>query len=333
MTTNNEPAFLDYPAIASYSHSTGVPMHYSYDGYTLGESRSCALIQNQVASSSRGGFPNDLPELYYDQDWPSPHSTTSSNMISTPPPEWQARWQLPDSPCISNNPPSPWQEPSFSSRQATRPTVAPIDTSYNWKNHQSKLAEHHSMLFASQNDFDSMRQVIPDSSPFFQTTHDNNVNDFGLSSSSKFSSSLFSTNILPSTLSEPLASSSSLYPPTTSQPPLKLHQPRPFRRIPIVSLSNLASACDDFAIPSHTRKPNPRNAPAVDLDSGAHSSLSSFAGTAYPSSHYCNKGYFYPTNYVYSSALTLRDGVPVIMCPCGYAVNSAQTHEFLPSPT
>jgi hypothetical protein len=45
-------------------------------------------------------------------------------------------------------------------------------------------------------------------------------------------------------------------PSVNPSPSLPLHQPRPCRRIPIVSLAQLASACDDMEKASH-RRPAP----------------------------------------------------------------------------
>jgi len=102
-------------------------------------------------------------------------------------------------------------------------------------------------------------------------------------------------------------------PNVAAQRPLIIHQPRPYRRIPIISLSQLASACDDIAT-----KPSPKQAalsplPFEYLDFNIEPPS---AGVRQPqiypylsSSGMCN-AYKSPTTLAKTTDRT-------ILCPCG----------------
>ena len=211
------------------------------------ESSSSAYQRNWVNSYPlQAGSPNDLPDLHYDQNWPSPHSTTSSNVISTPPPDWQASWH-PGEPQYTSNAASghlysPHEEFYLGTRQVARPTVPPIDTNCNSKVYVHDLV-HESPI--PNNRYEC--RLPPQSVHGYikhhaQTSLTQSSNlSLGYSTSSASISSPNSPNIS-ATASLPKCSVSPISCPPQS--PLKIHQPRPFRRIPIISLSDLASASE-----------------------------------------------------------------------------------------
>lgn len=119
-------------------------------------------------------------------------------------------------------------------------------------------------------------------------------------------------NPSPSLSSDTTSSPSPLPSPNVAaQRPLKIHQPRPYRRIPIISLSQLASACDDIAT-----KPSPKQTalsplPFEYLDFNIEPP-SAGVRQPYP--------YLSPTGLcnTYKSPTTLaRTTDRTILCPCG----------------
>jgi hypothetical protein len=134
------------------------------------------------------------------------------------------------------------------------------------------------------------------------------------------SSSAFFALLPPPSVSDPGTSLSR----TPNQPPLKLHQPRPSRRIPIISLSNLASACDDH-LDTHVQDPE-RNAseealsiPPLSLDFNRVSSMLSLPAVDGGNTQHL-KYMLYPTSDVYSPTYGVGfDGHSgkAILCNCG----------------
>ncbi|KAF9486360.1 hypothetical protein BDN70DRAFT_987937 [Pholiota conissans] len=196
----------------------------------------------------------DLPDLYYDHhDLPSPPSATSSNIISTPPLDWQQPW-LSDEVSYQQQQQQQQQQPPWQSSPlvAARPMVHPIDTECNWiyQQQHSGALEPSSILFSSYKQPHHASSSLSLSS----TIHSSQARQTQTHASGFISSS---GAALPSSspLSAPTTVSPSaltLYPSAAVSPPyqgtsasttsLKLHQPRPSRKIPIVSLSELATA-------------------------------------------------------------------------------------------
>ena len=209
--------------------------------YVTGGSTSSAYMRDQAAPNH---LPTDLPDLYYDQDLPSPPSATSSNMISTPPPDRLTPWPQTKSNYNPSYPTLPWQSSPLISCQGSRPTVAPIDTNFNWKGQAAGIEP--SVLFATSEEFDLGQQFHPyplsHLQAYFHTQHNPSFEQ------SSFSSAVSSHQSSTRGSAPPNPSSISSSNPSPCQPPLKLHQPRPSRRIPIISLSKLASACDTFPV-------------------------------------------------------------------------------------
>jgi hypothetical protein len=103
---------------------------------------------------------------------------------------------------------------------------------------------------------------------------------------------------------------------------LKLHQPRPSRRIPIISLSNLASACDD--ITNQVQEPKrhaSEEAPfPLSLDFNTISSMLSLPAVDGGNTLQHLKYMPYPTSNVYSPTYGVGyDGHAgkAILCNCG----------------
>ena len=95
-----------------------------------------------------------------------------------------------------------------------------------------------------------------------------------------------------------------------AQPPLIIHQPRPYRRIPIVSLSQLALACDDIVT-----KPSPKQTtlsplPFEYLDFNIEPpSAAVRQPQIYP--------YLSPCNAYKSPTMVAKASDRTILCPCG----------------
>ncbi|KAF5312137.1 hypothetical protein D9619_002723 [Psilocybe cf. subviscida] len=183
--------------------------------------------------------------------------------------------------------PSNWDASMLPLGQAPPAVAAPLDPSFPWMYHTQTLTSPEKAAAVSDSiihpstsydDYDQLMSVGALDAPFYagtpaypaqagipphssasNTTHSMNFS-FGPSlaapstsvpfgapapaaqSSSKSSSSITHT----STTISPSAPYPS--PPPTATPPLKIHQPRPSRRIPIISLSHLASTCDTYPI-------------------------------------------------------------------------------------
>jgi len=219
--------------------------------YVTGGSTSSAYMRDHAAPNH---LPTDLPDLYYDQDLPSPPSATSSNIISTPPPDRLTPWQLPKSNYNPSYPTPPWQSSPLISCQGSRPTVAPIDTNFNWKDQTAGVEP--SVLFATSEEFDMGQQFHSYPLSYLQayshTQHNTSLKQS--SSSPALSSHHLSTDGSAPPNPSPVSSSN----PSPCQLPLKLHQPRPSRRIPIISLSKLASACDTYPVQTPAKDPRGR---------------------------------------------------------------------------
>jgi len=244
---SNSPLFHHHGA---YADSADFSKNY-HAPYTTGGS---TYMRDQAAPSSTNHLPSDLPDLYYDQDLPSPPSATSSNIISTPPPDRLSPWHQTKSSCNPSYPTLPWQSPPLIYCQGSRPTVAPIDANFNWKGH-SAIVEP-CVLFTTSEEFDLGQKFRPYPLSYPQAySHTQSNTSFEQSSSSSALSShhpFTNGSAPPSPSAVPL---SNLCP---HQPPLKLHQPRPSRRIPIISLSKLASACDTFPVQTPATDPRGR---------------------------------------------------------------------------
>jgi hypothetical protein len=259
----------------------------------------------QAASTSQVPLSADVPDLYYEQGYRTP-SVTSSDMSSTPPHHLQTPWTQEYHNDVRENSlyMSSWQSSPMNSYQSKRPLVAPIDT-HSWSLYDDTL-ESSSMPFASKGEFNRAHQVAGGST-YSQTFVDNDPINAMPPDSSALSASL-----PPSDLNTPPS-----HPP---QAPLKLHQPRPSRRIPIISLSKLASACDNLL--THVQEPK-RNASEevspLSVDFSRVSSMLSLPAVDGGNTQHL-KYMLYPPSDVYSPTYGVGfDGHSgkAILCNCG----------------
>ena len=298
-----------FPKVQQYSTSADAPMNYTYD-YSLGESSSSALPQNHASSSSQS-LPSDLPDLYYDYGTPP---SASSNMICTPPLEWETPWQPA---AVSQGGlnqatylPSSWPSSHNSQKQSTRSMLGPmVDTNFDWT--RSPFTGQPSELFAGFDDIGGQPHCDKPASyshPYSQgALLTQPITSFGLAPPSPLPET-----VSPAALSNPSRSSSEYSRPSGS-PPIKLHQPRPSRRIPIISLDRLASACEEESIRarrkehrshSHSHSPLPLSRPS-------HS-------TSYRprNHHHLQQAFPAPHNYS-SNILPVTNQEKVLICKCG----------------
>lgn len=270
----------------------------------------------QAASTSQVPLSADLPDLYYEQGYRTP-SVPSSDMLSTPPRHSQTPWMQEfeyhndvRENSVSNM--SSWQTSPMDSCQSKRPTVAPIDTNFNWG-----LYDTSPMAFTSNSEFNPVHQVADG----YPSTHshpfvDNNPT-MGFSSMPDSSATL-----LPSlSISDPNTPPSHSPAATINQTPLKLHQPRPSRRIPIISLSNLASACDDLAtqVQEPKRHASEEARFPLSLDFNRISSMLSLPAVDGGNAHHL-KNMLYPTSDVFSPTYGADyegHSGKAILCNCG----------------
>ncbi|KAF9469687.1 hypothetical protein BDZ94DRAFT_1243024 [Collybia nuda] len=155
------------------------------------------------------------------------------------------------------------------------------------------------------------------------------TSSFTLTSPSPYHTSRpINSTVSPSASSDTSSSSSSTLPSPelTVRTPITLHQPRPSRRIPIISLSELALACDDFAASPPTQSfpyqellsPLTLDFPAkyTSVYSPEHPSLSGETRIEGPRFAHPEQGYPYqshtePTYYVG------HNSEDVVLCSCG----------------
>ena len=273
---------------------------------------------SQAASTSQLPLSStDVPDLYYEQGYRTP----SSDMLSTPPRHSQLPWTQEYYNDVRENNASylsSWQSSPMNSCQSKRPIIAPIETSFNWNLHDTTMSSP--TRFTSHNDLNRTRQPTGEHCSSYSHTNDPTM-DYSLTAMPD--SSALSTLLLPpitppsdsytnTTPSRPFAA-------TVNQAPLKLHQPRPSRRIPIISLSKLASACDDLTT-THVQEPKRHSSEeALSLEFNKVRSMLSFPAVDGGNTQHL-KYMVYPTNDMYSPTYGLGfDGHlgKAILCNCG----------------
>ncbi|PPQ64255.1 hypothetical protein CVT24_008659 [Panaeolus cyanescens] len=267
--------------------------------------------------------PIDLPDLYYDHGLPTPPSATSSNMIPTPPQDSHSTW-FQESPSSNTliNPPYPlssWHSSPLNSCQA-RPTVTAIDTNFNSKHHAKADSNPSSTMFVACEDFDVTRMIHPQfTSVYPHSSEAHNV--IHCLPPSSFIQKPVHSNIQPN--SSQSSSSSPINIPPTKPGPLKVHQPRPSRQIPIVSLSQLASACEDYPINGRASKPTKViSPPEIDLsplplESNGFLPPMSSHSKPYHSTNQQTKYASHPPNNAYNPTFSTGTHGNSIMCSCG----------------
>lgn len=254
-------------------------------------------IRTDLPQSSRyvDTMASDIPELSHDRDHATPHSATSSNMIPTPVYDWKMPlgedfvdcksvhllptledWPpsveglFPNS--FSSPPQSQLSSPSVAQESSLdpldeldweKPTFNP-DLSPTFSTTSSYSMED--LTHSPQRPISLLKHVYPSSA-----NTDTPCNQYIRFSPAQASTTnlLASTSntVSPSVLSS-ASSSTTSSPIRHTQAPLKLHQPRPSRRIPIISLDELASASEGvlqpvrrrkYSKPSHYSGPYPRS--------------------------------------------------------------------------
>jgi len=278
----------------------------------------------QAASTSQLPLSaSDVPDLYYEQGYRTP-SVTSLDMLSTPPRHSQTPWMQEYHNDVRENSVSYMSSWPMNSCQSKRPTIAPIDTNFNWSLHDTTESPP---MPTSHGKFNRSHRVAGGPRSSYTHTFADNDPSMSFSLAAMPDSSALSALLLP-----PIAPLSDPYPitppshqsaTTTTQAPLKLHQPRPSRRIPIISLSNLASACDDFAISTRVQEPN-RHASEqppspLSLDYNRASSMLSLPAADGGNTQQL-KYMLYPISDVYSPTFGVGfDGHSgkAILCNCG----------------
>ncbi|KAF9055901.1 hypothetical protein BJ165DRAFT_1521867 [Panaeolus papilionaceus] len=320
---SSDSRYRYYQDSSSYAPSTQY-LDYTYQ-YSSTQSRTGGPMLPQMAStSSQAVEPSDLPDLYYDHGLPTPPSATSCTMIPTPPQDWHSTWQQETS---STNgfvnppyPPSSWQSSPLNSCQA-RPTVTAIDTNFNSR-HQTKADSNpSSTMFGACEDFDLTRMIHPQSTSVYPHSSEG----FHHIAGHCFPPSSFSHkpgHSIPPTNASQSPSSSPLNSLPMKNNPLKVHQPRPSRQIPIVSLSQLASACEDYPINSRTSNAKVKSAPEYGLSplplevNGFLPPMSSHSNP-YQSTNQQTKYASHPPNNAYNPMFSTGTHGNSIMCSCG----------------
>jgi len=293
-----------YSQSQHYNTSTDIPMNPAYE-YSPAESSSSALLSDYVPSSSFS-LPSDLPDLYYEYGGlPTPPSASTSNMICTPPLEWQTPWQPTLVKGGAHNVQSNWPSSPINPIQGVgRPMIAPIDTSFDWA-HSKPFYGEASGLFAGLDDFGE--EPYMEKPPSYLQSQGllltQPVTSFNLTPPRQLPET-----VSPSALSNGPSTSLS-YAPSTAQAPLKLHQPRPSRRIPIISLDQLASACDNNSMKSFREEP----LSPLPLDLSSRPPLPS-------KYHYQLQRSFPPTSNSYTTnipTVSNHEMEKVLTCECG----------------
>ena len=270
------------------------------------------LNRYQAASTSKVPLSAsaDVPDLYYEQGYRTPSSVTSSDMLPTPPRHWQTPWQEYYNDVPDNNVSymSSWQSSTMNACQSKRPTVAPIETSFNWS-----ATESSPMSLTSDGEFSRAHQPTGGHRSSYSHTFVGNDPTMSFSFASMPDSSAITSSI---SISDPYMPPSHPPAPIINQTPLKLHQPRPSRRIPIISLDNLASACDDLANSTHVQEPKRHASEEALSPLSSMLSLPAVDGGNMQQPKYM----LYPTGDVYSPTYGVGfDGHSgkAILCSCG----------------
>ncbi len=222
---------------------------YSYT-YSSGD----PFVYQSPSSSSSMVLPSDLPDLYYEYEMATPPSASSSELIYTPPQVGQTT-ALPWESVASDNaatisfaqpltlPPSP---SNIAMQQRPCGTLAPINKNFDSTFYQFSAMDptQTPAVFAARNDTVELRKPVSYPQGLLLTQPLTNSTTSCVSPAALFANP--SISIAPT--------------PSISHTPLKLHQPRPSRKISIVSLDQLASACETPGV--QTVKPGYHDHPA-----------------------------------------------------------------------
>lgn len=215
--------------------------------YSSADPSSAYMRQTFPSSSTSRILPSDLPDLYYEYGLATPPSASSSEAICTPPLGGQASafsWEPAATTTAGpDNAPATARALTFQSSMSnsgmqlrSNPSGANFDPHFR----QFSGLDQTSGRFIGQDDTEEPQLQKPELySQELILTHSL------LDVSTGFISPA-ATLLNPVTPMPPVAG---------SQTPLKLHQPRPSRRIPIVNLDQLACASETPSSQEETPKP------------------------------------------------------------------------------
>jgi hypothetical protein len=232
---------------------------------------------------------NDVPDLFYDYDQfdagytSSPPSAASSSLMPTPLYDWEMPLPVDDSPGLSTKqtlasgsystdqwllsaPDTYHHWDSSKASQYQPPSASEYPDELGWEKQRPTPGKKVSHLSVPSH-IDSPSKSTSTSHPA-SATHDTQHHKqfIPTSASSPSRSSASSSTISPSILTlaqnTPSAASSTPTSAVSQLSPTQLHHPRPSRRIPIISLAELASASGTVLQKkaSHARKKSPRQA-------------------------------------------------------------------------
>jgi len=193
----------------------------------------------------------DLPELPH-SDFPTPPSASSSRMIDTPPHYWNALLAVEEGDfSAETRGNSPYLIATQLSKDKHHRPWSETAVSDNYWDRQQERRQIPMSLDLAPNELSSEHTTFSPPSSYSSyppQTHFDTHRKLPIGPQ---------TLMLPSLPSIPAPPNSSITPSTSSWPshaaqvPIKLHQPRPSRRIPIVSLDELASVSENFILPPH----------------------------------------------------------------------------------
>ncbi|TFK41941.1 hypothetical protein BDQ12DRAFT_677422 [Crucibulum laeve] len=319
---------LNVPSSSTNNSAIG---NYSF---TSGETSSSGP-SNSVEAHSQSPIllSIEVPELHHDAYFSSPPSA-SSDMIVTPPVDWhEFPCQMTDTASGLNLNGSSSTVASISPQWALWPLSDPCQSFQTSQLLPSELSctavdktqwntiqGQHAMsaqthLFQKYNSYSEHSEmahnlISPRCAQTYYAQHDYQ---------SHVPSTKMSSNIRHSEVS--LSSPYSL---PITQPTLKLHQPRPFRHIPIISLAELASVCDKPAEPTHEPHPSlsfDRHSPLLSnpLISHQNKANTHAQGALYPPCVQQMQDAYSPPFIAMHNAPRDHHNVPAqtILCSCG----------------
>ncbi|KAH6916626.1 hypothetical protein BKA70DRAFT_306846 [Coprinopsis sp. MPI-PUGE-AT-0042] len=282
---------------------------------------------------------NDVPDLFYDCDQydagytSSPPSAASSSLMPTPLYDWDMPLPVDGSPSLTTKqtlasssfsmdqwPLSaqdsypPWDSSSSSKLFQYQPSSAcEYSDELGWEKQRHTPGNPPSNLTAPSHR-DSQSKPISTSHPASATHDTQHHKQFIPASSSSSESSASSSTISPSILMLAQNTSSAATPTPTSAvsqlSPTQLHHPRPSRRIPIISLAELASASGAVLqkkVPQVRKRSSRHTLSPLPIDCNGFT----------PSLARQHRYDPYLSSVPSGSAIFSRRGVAAITCSCG----------------
>ena len=197
----------------------------------------------------------DLPELPHDSDFPTPPSASSSRMIDTPPHYWHAPLAVEEEDFSAE---ARGNSPYLKSTQLSKDTEhhrpwSETAMSDNYWDRERECGRIPISLDLAPNELSSEHTIFSPPSSYSSYPHQTHFDTHRKLSIGPKTLMLPPLPSIPaeSPSNSSIAPSTSSWPSHATQVPIKLHQPRPSRRIPIVSLDELASISENFILPPH----------------------------------------------------------------------------------